>query len=60
MKILVLIKMVLLLVLTLMVMIVLMPAMIFGGTKFLGEVYRVFSKEFRKLRGVHEGSSVAK
>lgn len=54
MKIIVIIKMLLLILLTLVVMIMLMPAMIFGGTRFLGEVYKVFSKEFRKLQGVRE------
>lgn len=54
MKIMILIKMMLLIALTLIVMIVLMPAMIFGGTKFLGEVYKVFSKEFRKLYGARQ------
>ncbi len=56
MKIMVLIKIFLLFILTLIVMIMLMPAMIFGGTKFIGEVYKVFSKEFRKLRGIQEGN----
>ncbi len=59
MKIIVMIKMLLLLVLTVIVMILLMPAMIFGGTKLLGEVYQVFSKEFRKLRGVKHSKAKA-
>ena len=56
MKIFVMIKMVLLILLTFVVMIMLMPAMIFGGTKFIGEVYGVFSKEFRKLHVVGQSN----
>ncbi|MGA1839928.1 MAG: hypothetical protein ACMUIU_04810 [bacterium] len=52
MKIVMLIKMFLLFLLTFIVMIMLMPAVIFGGTKFIGEVYRVFIKEFNKIRGL--------
>lgn len=55
MKLMVMIKLFLLFTLTFVVMVVLMPAMIFGGTKFIGEVYRVFTKEYRKLRGIPEG-----
>ena len=54
MKIMILVKTVLLVFLTLIVMIMLMPAMIFGGTKFIGEVYRVFTKEFRKIHGLDQ------
>lgn len=52
MKIVMLIKMFLLILLTFIVMIMLMPAVVFGGTKFIGEVYRVFIKEFNKIRGL--------
>lgn len=52
MKIVMLIKMFFLFLLTLIVMIMLMPAVIFGGTKFIGDVYRVFIKEFNKIRGL--------
>lgn len=52
MKIVMFIKMFLLFLLTFIVMIMLMPAVIFGGTKFIGEVYRVFIKEFNKIRGL--------
>ena len=54
MKIMVMIKTVLLIVLSVFVVILLMPAMIFGGTKFIGEVYKVFTKEFRKLHPLKE------
>jgi len=30
--------------------VVMLPAMIFGGTKFLREVYQVLEREFAKLR----------
>lgn len=50
MKLILLVKMFLLFVLSVMVTIMLMPAMIFGGTKFLGEVWQVFVKEYHKLR----------
>ena len=59
MKIMIFIKTVLLIFLTLIVMIMLMPAMIFGGTKFLGEVYKVFSREFKKLHGLKESNAKA-
>jgi len=52
MKIMVIIKLFFLIMLTAVVMIMLMPAMIFGGTKFLNEVYQVFIKEFNKIRGL--------
>ena len=52
MKIVMLIKMFFLFLLTFIVMIMLMPAVIFGGTKFIGDVYRVFIKEFNKIRGL--------
>ena len=49
MKIMVIIKLLFLILLTVVVMSMLMPAMIFGGTKFLGEVYQVFNNEFNKI-----------
>jgi len=59
MKIMVLVKMFFLIVLTAIVMIMLMPAMIFGGTKFIGEVYQVFIKEFNKIRGLKHSKAKA-
>ena len=46
------IKLVLLALLTCVVVVVMLPAMIFGGTKFLREVYGVLEREFAKLRGI--------
>ncbi len=59
MKILMIIKLFLLILLTLIVMIMLMPAMIFGGTKFIGEVYKVFIKEFNKICGLKPSKAKA-
>ena len=46
------IKLVLLALLTCVVVVVMLPAMIFGGTKFLREVYGVLEREFTKLRSI--------
>lgn len=46
------IKLILLSILTCVIVVVMLPAMIFGGTKFLREVYGVLEREFAKLRGV--------
>ncbi|MEW5801310.1 MAG: hypothetical protein AB1847_04300 [bacterium] len=52
MKIIIALRLVLLSLLTCAVVVVMMPAMIFGGTKFLREVYTVLEKEFSRLRGL--------
>lgn len=51
MRILILFRLIFLAFLTCAVVIVLMPAMIFGGTRFLREVYAVFEHECARLRG---------
>lgn len=38
------------------VVLVMLPAMIFGGTKFLREVYHVLEREFDKLRTVKKAA----
>ncbi len=52
MRIIIALKLLLLTLLTCAVVIIMMPAMIFGGTKFLREVYAVLEREFARLRRV--------
>lgn len=59
MKMILIVKMFFLFILSAVVTIMLMPAMIFGGTKFLGEVWQVFIKEFHKLRRLNHSKAKA-
>ena len=56
MRIIIALRLILLAFLTFAVVTIMLPAMIFGGSKFLREVYLVLDHEYARLRGIKKAT----